>query len=346
MKKYQEKKKILSEFYQKNKNKGRAFIKKQFTILGTPQRSLDRWITLLEQGKSLDRQSGSGRLPKIASSKTIRKLNKSFNHRSGMSQRKFARQVKCSQSYVNYMLKTKTNIRCYKKKKQPLMTELQMINAKSKCSKLYKKYRNVDYILDDESYFTLRNTTLSGNDVFYSDDKQKTPYQVKVKAQAKFEQKILVWIAISPRGISKPFFAESGLAINQDVYREKCIRSKLLPMILDLYIDQRYVFWPDLASSHYAKSVTAFLKQNNIKFVSKDDNPANLPQARPIEDFWAHLKQLVYEGNWEANSLESLQNRIKYCLKKVDLDFIQNLASQTHKRILQISQNGVINSMK
>lgn len=48
-------------------------------------------------------------------------------------------------------------------------------------------------------------------------------------------------------------------------------------MIQDLYIDNKYTFWPDLASAHYAGSVTKFLNDNNINFVSKQDNPANLP---------------------------------------------------------------------
>ena len=40
-------------------------------------------------------------------------------------------------------------------------------------------------------------------------------------------------------------------------------------------------------------------------FHSKKDNPANLPEARPIEDFWFILKDKVYENGWEANSWSS-----------------------------------------
>ena len=29
-------------------------------------------------------------------------------------------------------------------------------------------------------------------------------------------------------------------------------------------------------------------------------NPANVLKARPIEDFWANLKQKVYEKDWKA----------------------------------------------
>ena len=44
-----------------------------------------------------------------------------------------------------------------------------------------------------------------------------------------------------------------------------------------------------------------FLYENLIHHVDKVDNPANLPEVRPIEDFWSILKAKVYEYNWEAN---------------------------------------------
>ena len=37
----------------------------------------------------------------------------------------------------------------------------------------------------------------------------------------------------------------------------------------------------------------------NVKFIPKDINPPNVPQARPIENFWGCLAKKVYEGGWE-----------------------------------------------
>jgi hypothetical protein len=115
------------------------------------------------------------------------------------------------------------------------MTALQMKAARPKCRKLIEKYSKVDFILDDESYFTLSNSTLAGNDRFYSNNLQKTPLNVKNKFKAKFEEKILVWVAISPRGKSKALFFKSGLAINQSIYKEQCLDKGLLPFIKKYY---------------------------------------------------------------------------------------------------------------
>ena len=68
------------------------------------------------------------------------------------------------------------------------------------------------------------------------------------------------------------------MAANQEVYLNECIIKQLIPFINEHHRDDNYVFWPDLASSHYAKSVTDWLKQNNIPFVPKAMNPANVPE--------------------------------------------------------------------
>ena len=37
---------------------------------------------------------------------------------------------------------------------------------------------------------------------------------------------------------------------------------KLIPFIKDNYPDQQYTFWPDLASSHYAKATAQLLEDH------------------------------------------------------------------------------------
>ena len=70
------------------------------------------------------------------------------------------------------------------------------------------------------------------------------------------------------------------------------------------------IFWPDLATCHYLHSSQAWMHQNGLKFVPKDQNPPAAPQIRPIEQFWSTLKQKVYEGNWSAKDRnQKMRNR-------------------------------------
>ena len=85
-----------------------------------------------------------------------------------------------------------------------------------KCRKLASKYKSYQFIQDNESYFTLSNITLAGNNMFYSSDTNLTVENVKYSKKAKYEQKIMIWIAISLIGVSQPYYVPSGMAINKE----------------------------------------------------------------------------------------------------------------------------------
>ena len=54
------------------------------------------------------------------------------------------------------------------------------------------------------------------------------------------------------------------------------------------------MFWPDLATAHYARATATSLTEAEVPTVTREMNPPNVPQLRPIEDFWGFLKQEVY----------------------------------------------------
>ena len=107
---------------------------------------------------------------------------KLFDHTCGISQRKAARKMKCTQPLVNCTFKNKISIRLKKKIK---------ISTGNLCSN----------ILDDGSYFTLTNSEMKGNDNFSSKYVEFTTKEIKYKAKDKFKDKLLVYVLISSLGI-------------------------------------------------------------------------------------------------------------------------------------------------
>jgi len=123
------------------------------------------------------------------------------------------------------------------------------------------------------------------NNGFYTFDKQYAPDNVKYKPKEKYEKKVLVWLALSAKGISTPFIGTTkGPAVTAGVYIDNCL-SKLLPFIETYHSHDDYVFWPDLSTSHYANETTQWLLEHQINFIPKQTNPPKVPKARPIEDF-------------------------------------------------------------
>ena len=225
--------------------------------------------------------------------------------------------------------------------KIPDRTEEQKKVARAQCRNLYLKNPNISWILDDESYLTLSHGKINGNDIFYTSNISATPASIKYTPVKKFEQKLLVWLVISEKGISAPIIRKSGLAVNQTVYLE-FIQRGVIPFIKKHHSDGKYKFWPDLASSHYANSVVNYLNDQNIKFVAKHENPANVPEVRPIEDFWSILKGKVYENAWRAQDLVQLEKKIRFCIKNMDQNLVQDLLASTATRLNDIRRNGLI----
>lgn len=115
------------------------------------------------------------------------------------------------------------------------------------------------------------------------------PDDSKVKRKEKFPAKFLVWQAISQDGsISEPFISKQNL--NGERYLKDILQGPFSNFFNSQRNKGKLLFWPDLASSHYCKIVQSYLKEKNIEYVPKEDNPPNVPQCRPIEKFWALCK--------------------------------------------------------
>ena len=81
---------------------------------------------------------------------------------------------------------------------------------------------------------------------------------------------------MSDKGVSTPLYRESGYAVNWEIYLNKCIKKKIIPSIEKHHSDDEYIFWPDLAISHYAKAVVDYMDNKNVNFVKIENNPVNL----------------------------------------------------------------------
>lgn len=80
--------------------------------------------------------------------------------------------------------------------------------------------------------------------------------------------------------------------MNGDIYLKHCLKERLLPLIKKH--QSPVVFWPDLASCHFAKNVKEWYEAEGLFVVPRECNPPNTPEIRPIETYWAIIKSNYY----------------------------------------------------
>lgn len=319
-------------------------ITKYFHQLGVSKSTVYSVLTSYAESGSINRRPGSGRTAVKMGPNRVRKMISHATTSVAPSQNALARKYGVSQQYIGKLLH-QNGLRSFKKQKAPAVTEKQIPVQKIRIDRLYRHILAIpeepQIVMDDEAYFPFSGNSMPENDHYYASSRGFAHGSLVYHRQAKFQEKIMVWLAVSPAGLSKPYFCPSREAVNAVTYQRKCIQQRLLPFLHLHHQDGQYLFWPDLASSHYAASTLRLLDQHNVKIVSKEMNPPNCPQLRPIEDFWGMLKQLVYANGWSAKSHEQLRRRIKYCLGKVDVKVVREMMTKVKSRIRQARAEGV-----
>jgi transposase len=305
-------------------------------------RGIYKLLRRYEEDGTVDRRPGSGRTPVKLPRRLRNRLVKAAVGRIGQSTRKLARKFNISKSYVAKTLNSEGII--YKKRKDaPKVTADQNVRQADRVhllAEFCRQKKKTEFVLDDEAYFTL---TGAQNEGFYvhQDDVNDIPDSIRLKYRQKFGPKVLLWAAVSKRGVSSLCLRPSrSEALNASIYIRECLQEHLLPYLKEKYPKGHYVFWPDLASCHYAKATLEWLNAKKIPFITKDMNPPNAPQIRPIERFWAHLKGKVYESGWTAENEDQLMRRIKKKAKEFSEDYFSNLFSNFKDKIYRCAKDG------
>lgn len=108
--------------------------------------------------------------------------------------------------------------------------------------------------------------------------------------------------------------------MNGQVYMKECLQKRLLPFLKAHNVPT--IFWPDLALCHYSKDVLKWYADNKVNFVPK---MFNTPELRPIEKYWAIMKQHLLKRPKVVKTVEELKKIWVYIQKMVDLQVVQNL---------------------
>ncbi len=304
---------MIGSFFCEHWRQRKAFSVQHFRHMGLPKSTIYRVVSRWEQDITMTQRPDQG-CKCVKMTRRRSHLVKTALLKFGVSTRKLACHFHLSESYCCKILKQE-DVHFMRWRKSPKYSEDQLTRAKRACEILCRHFfwpsEATAIVMDDEAD---KSNKILGNKGIYKKEDMAAgdmPLEVTLRPTEKFPQKLLVWIAISPNGISEPFFCQSKQAMNGEIYQKHCIKDHLVPFLNENHADGSYYFWPDLASAHYAKKTVDLFEEKNIAYIPKSSNPPNCPQFCPIEDFWAHFAFKVYGGGCPLIQATEAENASK-----------------------------------
>lgn len=328
-------------FFQENTQNQLATVK-HFRQQNIKERTIRNVISRFLKTGVTDYRPIPGRKPVVNTPRIQRKVLKHAKKNRSLSERVSSKQLHLSRSTYQ-RVKEAVGLRSRKKQRKPKYNKGQIQRAIKWSAKLYKDSlpsgKNYFFVLDDETYVPLDPTQVPGNQYYLSDDEAETPVKERVVQTGKFEKRFMIWQAMAEDGsVSEPFVTNG--TVNGEIYLKECIEKRLLPFLRKVDVQRPILFWPDLATSHYCNIVTAKLREEGVNFVSKEQNPPNVPQLRPIEKFWALCKHKYHMLNKAVDSIPKMKRIWTRISKEIAAESGKNLFKHFRQKLRTCSEKG------
>lgn len=312
-----------------------------FTQEGARRTSLYRIIKRFEETEEQNFKSLPGRPRVVSTPRNLNKVKRVFEQTPSISVRAVADKLRLSKSSVSRIKRHDLNMKAYAKLSAPKYIKDQEVRAKKGCRKVYAKTLKKILIIDDETYVPVDPSDVPGKQYFHSTTRDAVDYKQRVLPKAKFFNKYLVWQAIDQNGnISEPYICTGSM--NSKVYLKECIIKRLIPFINKHHRQEDVVFWPDMATCHYASEVTQYLESTKIEYILKRNNAPNVPQARGIEMFWALCKKEYKKRTDKPKSLTAFKHRWTRLAKNVATKSGKAVMRRAAINLRKIGYKGVV----
>ena len=147
---------------------------------------------------------------------------------------------------------------------------------------------------------------------------------------------VMVWVAISSSGVSRPLFIEPGAKINAVYYQKKVLE----PFFTSDPLSKRgLIFHQDSAPSHKAKSTLQWLDEHGIAYIKPSEWTPASPDLSPCDFFlWGYLKSQLSKRT--PKTVAGLKRAIAAELRKIPQEMINNALRSWAKRCLQVYRAG------
>lgn len=199
-------------------------------------------------------------------------------------------------------------------------------------------------IMDDETYVFTEPDENPCCSYYKFVDGEPVDDDVRFKKKNNYSEKWLIWQAISEDGRSSPIYICKG-TMNGEIYK-MVLETILIPWMKEEFGIENVLFWQDMATCHYKKCVTDYLESEGVEFIQKKQNAPKLPQARPIERYWALCKRLYAKSGAKPQILAEFEACWLGISKRVPHESGKSLFANLRKKLLAVRRDGPMGPLK
>lgn len=268
-----------------------------------------------------------------------RKVLRYVKSNPGVSIRDLAKKYNSNFSTVRNIL-SREGYKSFCASKHPNRSLKQNLVAKKRARLLYERVlTKFDgcILMDDETYVKMDYKQIPGRKFYLATGRGDVPSRYKFVFADKFARKLMIWQGICSCGLKTKVFITSH-TMTSKVYIKECLEKRILPFIRQHKTN--VMFWPDLASCHYSKEVLGWYAANKINFVAKEINPPNCPEFRPIEKFWAIVKQKLRGCGKEVTNAQQMRLKWNKFAGTVSPATVQIMMASITSTVRQFIRNG------
>lgn len=280
----------------------------------------------------MKRKVGSGKKKEFLDPKLARKVIRYATNKPNATLREIAQKYGCSHTWVDKVLK-RNGLRSFAVQKAANRNDQQAQRAKTRARKLYDEFLRGQkrcVVMDDETYVVADFRQLPGRSFYRAFHRFGVAKKFKYQGLTKFPKKHMVWQAICSCGRRSKFYIARG-TMKSATYLQECLQKRLLPFLNSHNVPP--LFWPDLASVHYSRLVLQWYQEHGVQYVPVRANPPNCPQLRPVETFWALIKQKLRKTKKVATNESSFRQMWIWATKKVDTSIVTRLMAHLPTKV-------------
>lgn len=306
--------------------------------LKMPRNTVWRVIKQYKETLTTARKPHSKRRSGTVDRKLRGKVIKAVKRNPNLSDRDLANKFQAAHSTVR-RIRLREGIRSFRASKQPNRTLKQNNVARIRARKLYDQVlTKFDgcILMDDETYVKADFGQIPGQKFYLATARGDVPAKFKFVFADKFARKYMIWQGICSCGQKTKVFL-TDKTMTSEVYKKECLQKRILPFIRAH--DRPVMFWPDLASCHYSKTVMEWYATNGVSVIPKDLNPPNCPQFRPIEKYWAITKRRLKAKGKLVRNMTQMKNWWNQIAKTVDEKGVRRLMCRITGKVREFLRN-------